>query len=518
MSGLSRRLPLLFFFAVLALLLAASAYLRLQFDFNAGHMDEYDYLFVGHRLLSGLSWPSYTYIFGSDLNWYLLGLGDRFLGGLSGARMVAGVFGVLSLLGMYLFTYVLWRSRLIALIAASLLALQSIQLFISRFATYDIISFACFSLALAPLVLTCQKTDRSRYLYLLLSVVLMSLAITSKYVVILYMPLLAGLALLRAPKIGFTFGALVGVVLLSYVALHWEALQRLYEVQIKGVHGTGNGSFEYIIWSEIKYLWLSLLAWLVAVVWRALECGRGFWRDTQWHQLLLLGLFALPMAAYHLNALNMISLFKHLIYSLYFLIPAFAWLIGMVLKEQSFRYLKQGLASAALVGVSYVSYQQLLEMETAYADVSSVLQQVDGELNHQSTILSEDPYLFRYLGVDTIPQVQIKESGWLDNNRDGKHEPKDVIEAIWDSKFSYVYLNDQLHPSLNVKLRKMLALKKYQALWSEDYEISDVMSRKTKGTMSLFRRTESPRLSLLEDELFGRGKDMKAFEVRSGSD
>ena len=517
MSGLSRRLPLLFL-AVLALLLAVSAYLRLQFDFNAGHMDEYDYLFVGHRLLSGLGWPSYTYIFGSDLNWYLLGLGDRLLGGLSGARMVSGIFGLLSLLGMYFFVYVLWRSRLIALIAASLLALQSIQLFISRFATYDIISFACFSLALAPLILACQKTDRSRYLYLLLSVVLMSLAVTSKYVVILYMPLVAGLALLRSPKIGFSFGALVGAILIAYVALHWEALQRLYEVQIKGVHGTGNGSFEYIIWSEIKYLWLPLSAWLIAVVWRALEYGRGFWRDRQWHQLLLLGLFALPMAAYHLNALNMISLFKHLVYSLYFLIPASAWLIGMVLKEKDFRYLKQSLASIAVVGFSFLSYQQLLEMETAYADVSPILQQVDGELNHQSTILSEDPYLFRYLGVDTIPQIQIKESGWLDNNRDGKHEAKDVIDAIWDSKFSYVYLNDQLHPSLNVKLRKMLALKKYQPLWSENYEISDVMSRKTKGTMSLYRRTESPRLSLLKDDLFGRGKDMKVFKARSIDD
>lgn len=517
MSGLSRRLPFLFL-AVLALLLAVSAYLRLKFDYNAGHMDEYDYLFVGHRLLSGLGWPSYSYIFGSDLNWYLLGLGDHLFGGLTGARMVSGIFGLLSLLGMYLFTYVLWRSRLIAFIATSLLALQSIQLFISRFATYDIISFAYFSLALAPLVLACQKTDRSRYLYLVLSVVLMSLAITSKYVVILYMPLLAGLVLLHSPKLGFTFGFLVGAVLMAYIALHWEPLLRLYEVQIKGVHGVGNGSFEYLIWSEIKYLWMLLLAWLIAVIWRAMECGRGFWRDTRWQQLVILAVLALPMAAYHLNALNMISLFKHLVYSVYFLIPAAAWLIGMVLKESDYRYIKQVIASLALVGFSAVSYQQLVEMETAYADVSPVLEKVDGQLTRQSTILSEDPYLFRYLGVDSVPQEQIKESGWLDNDLDGKHETKDVIEAVWDSKFSYVYLNDQLHPSLNVKLRKLLALKKYQQVWSETYEISDVMSRKTKGTMSLYKRTEAPRLSLLEDELFERGRGMKAFAAGSSDD
>jgi len=517
MPGLSRRLPLLFL-TVLALLLAVSAYLRLQFDFNAGHMDEYDYLFVGQRLLSGQGWPSYSYIFGSDLNWYLLGLGEQLLGGLTGARIVSAAFGLLSLLGMYLFTYVLWRSRLIAFIATSLLALQSIQLFISRFATYDIISFACFSLALAPLVLACQKTDRSRYLYLLLSVVLMSLAITSKYVVILYMPLLAGLALLRAPKLGFTFGALVGVALLAYVAMNWEPLQQLYQVQIKGVHGNSNGSFEYLIWSEIKYLWMLLLMWLLATVWRAMECRAGFWRDTRWTQLMLLGLFSLPMAAYHLNALNMISLFKHLVYAVYFLIPAAAWLIGMVLKESDYRYLKQSLASVLVIGYSVISYQQLKEMEVAYADVSPVLELIDGQLDHQTTILSEDPYLFRYLANDVVPQVQIKESGWLDNNLDGKHEAQDVIEAVWDAKFTYVFLNDQLHPSLNVKLRKLLALKKYQPVWSELYEVSDVMTRKTTGTMSLYRRTEAPRLSLLEDDLFGRGKAMQAYKARRRDD
>lgn len=517
MSGLLQRLPLLFLL-VLSCLLAASAYLRLQFDFNAGHMDEYDYLFVGHRLLSGLGWPSYTYIFGSNLNWYLLGLGDQVLGGLVGGRVVAAVFGLLSLLGMYSFTFVLWRSRLIAVIATALLALSSIQLFLSRFATYDIISFACFSLALAPLLLACETTERRRYFYLLLSVSFMSLAITSKYIVILYMPLLAGLAFLRAPSIGFLFGALVGVTLMAYAALHWQDLLQLYEVQIKGVHGDGNGSLEYIFWSKINYLWPGLLGWLIAVVWRIMEYGRGFWRDQILHQLLLLLVLALPMAAYHLNALNMISLFKHLVYALFFLLPATAWLIGMVLKETDYQYLKQGLASLAIIGMSYLSYLQLQAMETAYVNVSPIAEQIENQLDTQSTILSEDPYLFRYLAVTSVPQEQIKESGWLDNNRDGVYESKDVIDAVWDSKFTYVYLNDQLHPTLNIKLREILALKKYERLWSQEYQISEVMTRQARGIMSLYRRTQAPSVPLLEDELFERGEGLKAFQARLSND
>ena len=220
MLSFSTRFPSAFL-TLLAAVVFASLYLRLQFDFNTGHMDEYDYLFVGKRLLSGETWPSYTYIFGADFNWYLLGWGEKFLGGLSGARMVAGCFGLFSLLGMYWLVYSLWHRHLTAFIAAALLSIQPIQLFISRFATYDIISFACFSLALAPLLLACTKSGRSQYGYLLIAVALMSLSITSKYVVILYLPVIAGLAFFYNRKIGFLFGAAVGLILLAYLAIHW---------------------------------------------------------------------------------------------------------------------------------------------------------------------------------------------------------------------------------------------------------------------------------------------------------
>ena len=281
----SRRLPLVFL-TLLAAVVMGSFYLRFQFDFNAGHIDEYDYLFLGKRLLAGATWPSYTYVFGADFNWYLLGLGDHWLGGISGARMIAGVFGLLSLVGMYGLVYSLWQRHLTACIAVALLSIQSIQLFISRFATYDIISFACFSLALAPLLLACSKTDRTRYSYLVIAIGLMSLAITSKYVVILYLPLIAGLAFLYARQIGCLFGAGVGVILLAYLWGHWDSLQILYRIQFQGVHAADNGSAAYIIEALIMYLAMLMVVWLLALLWSIRLHPKTFWQQTSFKQLL----------------------------------------------------------------------------------------------------------------------------------------------------------------------------------------------------------------------------------------
>ena len=516
MLALLRRTPSLFI-ASLLLLLCGSVFLRLQFSFNAGHMDEYDYLFVGRQLLAGKEWATHIYIFGSDLSWYLLGLGERYLGGLQGARMVAGVMGLLSLAGLYAFVYALWRNHLTALIAVTLLATQSIHLFISRFATYDITSFAFFALSLAPMVLACQRQSRSRYWYLLLSVVLISLSVTSKYVVVLYLPFLAIVMFVPSPRLSVLFTIGVSCILVSYAALHWESLQTLYRVQIQNVHGGSNGSLEYILKSIFSYVLPALLGAVAAIVYVVYAYGRKALLQKQGIYLMVLGLLSLPIVAYHLNALNMISLYKHLVYANLFLLTATAWLLSQLIQSKP-SHITQGVLSLLLVGYGVLNYQQLKQTEIAYGDVSPVISAIEGKLKADTTILSEDPYLFRYLAFDKVPQAHIKEPNWLDNNRDGLFEKKDVVEALWDAKFSYVYLNDQIHPNLNQTIRKILKLRGYKSIVSIDYKTSEVMSRQKKGALALYKRARKPTVELTDDDLFSRGKAMKAFLKESANE
>ena len=83
------KMPSLFLLVVVCGVIFSAA-LRLMLSFNGGHIDEYDYLFVGKQLLAGNAWGTYFYIFGSNLNWYILGVGEA-LGGLEGARAIAAL-------------------------------------------------------------------------------------------------------------------------------------------------------------------------------------------------------------------------------------------------------------------------------------------------------------------------------------------------------------------------------------------------------------------------------------------
>jgi len=260
----------------------------------------------------------------------------------------------------------------------------------------------------------------------------------------------------------------------------------------------------------LSYLWPALLATVMSITYVLYHDGIRRWRSNHCTQLGLLVLLAIPMLLYHLNALNMISLFKHLVYANFFLLTTSAWLIVQLL-QASQSMVKQFTLSLLFIAYAFLNYQQLQQAEVAYADVSPVIDAMDNKWHAEVTILSEDPYLFRYLGFGKLPQSHIKESKWLDNNRDGIYEKKDVVEALWDRKFSYVYLNDRLHPNLNKTIRKILTMRGYTAVLVESYQTSEVMSRQNKGSFSLYQRHHLSTVPLEEDDLFQRGKAMKAF-------
>ena len=81
----------------------------------------------------------------------LLGMGEA-LGGLEGARAIAGLLGLMSLVGLYRWVRQLYQSVEVAWLSVALFSMQAVHIFISRFATYDIIALAFFSLALTPLL------------------------------------------------------------------------------------------------------------------------------------------------------------------------------------------------------------------------------------------------------------------------------------------------------------------------------------------------------------------------------
>jgi len=410
---------------------------------NGGHIDEYDYLFVGKTLLSGGQWPTHSYIFGWDYNWRLLAWGENEFGGMQGARFIAAIVGAFSLLGMYAFVYNLWYRHNIALVATLLLSFEGAHLYTSALATYDIISFTAFTFALPCVLLACQS-NRAQLFWTILACVALSLSVLSKYTAIMYLPLLAVLVLWYSPRYALLGTLLITVALVVYTTINYEQLIILYEVQIQRTHST-NATLADIVNRTLRQLGVTIVLVGVALLY-CISTGH-----TQTKKLVILVVFSLPLLLYHTTTQNIISLQKHLAYTSLFLIPIIAWLLLEIYTRGKQTHLSGAIVLACISVYAFVNVSHLRTMQSSYPDVRKVHTIAD-QIQPTDFVLSEDPYLFRYLLVGKVAQNQISETTWLDNNLDGKHERIDVKHAIWDRKFDYVFLNDQQHKEINTAM------------------------------------------------------------------
>lgn len=469
---------------------------RAQLGFRAGHMDEYDYLFVAKMLLADLQWPTHTYIFGSDLSWYLFGWGEAFFGGLAGARLVAALLGLLSLVGVYLFTKQVWQSKRVALLATLLMAAAAGHIFISRLASYDAVSFTFFSLAMMPLLRSCQlnkSTDSQsfRYMYLLCGILLLLGAVLTKYTTAAYLPFIGLFMLIAAPMQALVGGTILVLGIAAYLSMHWTELVVLYQVQISGTHGA-NTTYKDILYRAGYYAGLPALLTLLATRHEKRTSGQS----QNVKILLLLLLFSCPLFLYHLQGKNLISLYKHLNFSLFFLVGGAAWLVMKIYDHYKSNAYSQAatvrLTPAFLAGLlafyTLLNLQQLKDMESGYPNVQGLVSHIQKQsLQGHTSILSEDPYLFRYFAFGEISQDQIRETSWLDNDKDGVHSHQDVLDALWDRKFNTVLLTDAIHPDKNIEYRKILSQRGYVQHYEESYELSTVMTTNKTGNITLYR-------------------------------
>ncbi len=454
-------------------------------------MDEYDYLFVGRQLLSGLTWPTYSYIFGSDISWYLFGFFEKHVGGFAGARVAAILLGGLSLLGCFVFTLQLWPSKSLALLSTLFLAASAHHIFISTLATYDIVSFCFFTWALATAMYTASKKS---YRFAVLSAALLSIAIVCKYTTILYLPLIGLFMLYSVPRQAMLAAGAISLFLAAYVGMHFSELSTLYQVQIVGVH-SANSTRVDIATRVIQQLSLPLWLWACAFTF----CFRS--KRTRTIKILLLLLaFSVPMPAYHFYSGNHISLYKHLNYSALFLFPAAAWVLFEAVRQPPSRFRITALLFPVF-GMSYLCFNviQLGHIKNAYPNTTELSRVIERQIRKDNTILSEDPYIFRYLTSDVISQENIKETTWLDNNLDGIHSPRDVKNALWDRKFELVLLTDQIHADKNLDYRHILSQRGYIEIYNQPYWLSNVMTTNTNGRLTLFKRLDTAEHHALQD-------------------
>ncbi|MCU0427401.1 MAG: glycosyltransferase family 39 protein [Candidatus Kapabacteria bacterium] len=481
------------FWGLVQVALLIMVLLRLGIAYNSPYLDECDYIFVGRALLSGEPWITKTYMFSSDMHLYLYGLADRILTGEKSylaARGVASVLGVISLWFFYGFVRNLFTknpdSKRIAEISTVLFALSVPHTFISQFATYDVVCFFFFSAALwllSKAVFTMHKETASKQvLMLLLGSALFAFAVLAKYIAVAYFPLLFVALLLLNRRAGLVFLLMVGVVLGAYILINRAELLQLYQNQLLGTH-KANAT----VWKLLATI--SEYAALTAVCAAAIV---AFWREKTLSSWFYAGLvvFAVPLAAYHLRSGDIISLYKHVLYVCCFLAPIAGEALYCLLRRASEREsdVLRAVAGMVIIVASALLWLQLREVHNAYPNTDAMTRFVRKNLTPQTTILSEDAYLFRYACFPAIPTKNLEEMTWFDNNLDGKREAQDVIDAVWEGKFEYVYLNGLILRELGEQLQTGVLRRKYDLVMQIPYTNSAVMNPINTGFLSLYRR------------------------------
>lgn len=232
----------LLFFSVLV---GINLYFRFQVHYNSPHMDESDYLFVGRLLWNDIGWETKTYIFSSDIPLWFIGFAD-YLGGISAARLASSVYGLVSLLCVYLANNMILNSNRLAAFSTLILALQAPHMFISQFSTYDVLCFLCFSAAILFLIKSINSNVSYSSINFLTGTVLICLAVLCKYIVVVYVPLIAALMWWISKKKTLYYLLIMAGILGAYILLNWEALTLLYQNQIMGTHARNSSIWQIL--------------------------------------------------------------------------------------------------------------------------------------------------------------------------------------------------------------------------------------------------------------------------------
>jgi hypothetical protein len=470
-SSIPHAVPLL-----LGVLVAVALWQRLTLAFNGPYLDESDYLYVGKLLRAGLPWKTYTYVFSSHLPIQILGLGES-CGGLYGARALAAVLGLGSLAFCYGAARALLGSRRVAGWTVLLLLLAAPHVFISKFATYDVVAFLFYAASLWLLAEGLRRQRRA-WLWCLAASTVFAIAVLSKYVVVVHAPVLALIVAVRRPRLLAAAMLPCAAILFEYAHRHWADLRILYETQILQAHAKNSTRLQ-ILWIAAAYAGPTALMAIAATAW-LVRRGGAAWRLLRLP--LLLAVLALPLVATHVRSADMVSMYKHMVYPIAALTP----LAALLLHRLSRRSLLLPLSLVAAVAA--LGFYQTSRMEHAFPDLRPALARLVPEMTPSTSVITEEAYALRYAFAGSTVSSKIFEMTWFDNDGDNQHTPKDVVDAVWDGKPDLVLVYGQVMPILSAKLREGVLPHQYRKIYDQPYVISDVMSRATRGSIQVWKR------------------------------
>jgi len=307
----------------LTLILALQTIVSLAALRNTAFQDEALYLFAGRQIINGwLGLPHFPVEWASFLSGYayfypVIGGALDMMGGLELARM----FSLLCMLGVtasayYVTTRVFDRNS--AILAAALFASQGPVLFLGRLATYD--ALCLLLVALAVVLAVHVSTARAPWAIVFIGPLLV-LAILAKFAGLLFVPVpLAILAWRSLERRGWrSMFVRLGMALCSLIIVGAVAYITLDKAALHAISGSTTSRDVTVKTAPLYLIQFILSLSGAAFALGVLGVALGSWRRLPM-KLLLFGA-SLLVPAYHIYAGELISLHKHLAFSMFFVTP-----------------------------------------------------------------------------------------------------------------------------------------------------------------------------------------------------
>lgn len=414
---LIERVPLL---AVLFLQIVLSYRLH-----NSAFEDESLYLYAGHREIGWLlhHTPIYdnyaTYFSGAPFLYPVAGAVADGLFGLEGAR-------ALSLLCMLGATSLVWSTsralygRHAAACAAALFAVAAPTIFLGRLATYDAPALLLLAISFWIVV----RTSRRSVLFVLLAVPPAALAVGTKYVALLYVPIIALVAVLcgrfggEERGRGWLTAILRGTLFcVGLAALLYGWLILLGPAFRQGIAATtthraaGGDALSLIALKSAEYgagvFALALVGIGVDLAWARRSGASG---PTRLARALLSGSLALsallaPLYQMHLHTLT--SLHKHVGFGLLFASPIAGVALAAVLRAGARDPRRLGVALLACLGLTAAALNQSAALYQQWPDATAMVQALRTQIRPVTGhYLAEESEVPRYYTADLTEPYQ----------------------------------------------------------------------------------------------------------------
>lgn len=463
-------------YAFLYLILLSAFIIRVvNLNYNSAFNDEAIYVVIGRMGLFAHDWWSY----GAKL--WMAGLPYIYppmsalayeLGGISGARLLNVIFGVLLVEEVYRFVLLLnlfdtKTNRIAALIACFLAAFSGIGIFVSKLATYDMPSFLLFIVGINSFLKAKNFTNGKYYF---LTFFCLFAAFLTKITIAIFFPILFVISILimkarsvldkrRAITylyVPFFLATLVYFVLyrdnlMTYIATHRDL---------------GSGNFTDIInviWEEAYILILLLIPSTFLLI-----------ASKKIKATLALIALSLVMPLFHLALLRFATLDKHMYLTVIFLSVIAGYGVSLVLQSRD-----KMISTIVKIGIPIVMLLYLLSSQyilnvrendwrNSYATQDYLVEKIQPG---DKILTEEGGAVILALYGKIFPPKSIVTFDWIDYS--GLSGEKGYLQAINDEYFDYIELNGRYQGSseLREKIRESMAEKYYLTYGSGNYEV-----------------------------------------------